>query len=131
MPAQAAAAEGGSVLARTCCLLKSAGRPARCCLLQIDKNVEREIINHRMLSGHPNIVRFREVRRSGSGSSSGGSNQLGAQPARPALAAAWPQCPAHNVWHGLDCTLCKPPQHPAMRTALPAATHLPARSTTG
>ena len=30
--------------------------------LQIDKNVEREIINHRMLSGHPNIVRFREVR---------------------------------------------------------------------
>ena len=30
-------------------------------LPQIDKNVEREIINHRMLSGHPNIVRFREV----------------------------------------------------------------------
>ncbi|EFN59208.1 hypothetical protein CHLNCDRAFT_138144 [Chlorella variabilis] len=28
---------------------------------KIDKNVEREIINHRMLSGHPNIVRFREV----------------------------------------------------------------------
>lgn len=34
-------------------------------LSQIDKNVEREIINHRMLSGHPNIVRFREVRRGG------------------------------------------------------------------
>lgn len=31
--------------------------------MQIDKNVEREIINHRMLSGHPNIVRFREVRK--------------------------------------------------------------------
>jgi serine/threonine-protein kinase SRK2 len=29
--------------------------------LQIDKNVEREIINHRQLSGHPNIVRFFEV----------------------------------------------------------------------
>ena len=26
-----------------------------------DKNVEREIINHRQLSGHPNIVRFIEV----------------------------------------------------------------------
>ena len=25
---------------------------------QIDKNVEREIVNHRQLSGHPNIVRF-------------------------------------------------------------------------
>jgi len=28
---------------------------------KIDKNVEREIINHRQLSGHPNIVRFIEV----------------------------------------------------------------------
>lgn len=28
---------------------------------KIDKNVEREIINHRQLSGHPNIVRFKEV----------------------------------------------------------------------
>ncbi|KDD75670.1 protein kinase, partial [Helicosporidium sp. ATCC 50920] len=28
---------------------------------KIDKNVEREIINHRQLSGHPNIIRFREV----------------------------------------------------------------------
>lgn len=28
---------------------------------QIDKNVEREIINHRLLL-HPNIIRFREVR---------------------------------------------------------------------
>lgn len=28
---------------------------------KIDKNVEREIINHRELSGHPNIVTFREV----------------------------------------------------------------------
>ncbi len=27
----------------------------------VDKNVEREIINHRQLSGHPNIVRFIEV----------------------------------------------------------------------
>lgn len=30
-------------------------------LLQIDKNVEREIVNHRQLSGHPNIVRFFDV----------------------------------------------------------------------
>lgn len=29
--------------------------------MQIDKNVEREIINHRQLSGHPNIIRFKEV----------------------------------------------------------------------
>lgn len=29
--------------------------------VQIDKNVEREIINHRQLSGHPNIIRFFEV----------------------------------------------------------------------
>jgi serine/threonine-protein kinase SRK2 len=29
--------------------------------LQIDKNVEREIVNHRQLSGHPNIVSFHEV----------------------------------------------------------------------
>lgn len=29
--------------------------------VQIDKNVEREIINHRQLSGHPNIIRFKEV----------------------------------------------------------------------
>lgn len=36
-------------------------------LMQIDKNVEREIINHRMLSGHPNIVRFREVRAGAGG----------------------------------------------------------------
>lgn len=28
---------------------------------KIDKNVEREIINHRQLSGHPNIIRFNEV----------------------------------------------------------------------
>ena len=28
---------------------------------QIDKNVERELQNHRQLSGHPNIIRFREV----------------------------------------------------------------------
>ena len=28
---------------------------------QIDRNVERELINHRQLSGHPNIIRFREV----------------------------------------------------------------------
>ncbi|KAI8102686.1 hypothetical protein M9434_005485 [Picochlorum sp. BPE23] len=28
---------------------------------KIDKNVEREIINHRQLSGHPNIIRFKEV----------------------------------------------------------------------
>ncbi|KFM27066.1 Serine/threonine-protein kinase SRK2A [Auxenochlorella protothecoides] len=28
---------------------------------KIDRNVEREIINHRELSGHPNIIRFREV----------------------------------------------------------------------
>ena len=28
---------------------------------QVDKNVEREIVNHRMLN-HPNIVGFREVR---------------------------------------------------------------------
>lgn len=31
-----------------------------CCLLQIDENVQREIINHRSLR-HPNIVRFKEV----------------------------------------------------------------------
>ena len=30
--------------------------------LQIDENVERELINHRTLV-HPNIVKFREVRR--------------------------------------------------------------------
>jgi hypothetical protein len=30
------------------------------CLLQIDENVQREIINHRSLR-HPNIVRFKEV----------------------------------------------------------------------
>ena len=29
--------------------------------LQIDKNVERELINHRSLL-HPNIIRFKEVR---------------------------------------------------------------------
>ena len=29
--------------------------------LQIDKNVEREVINHRSLL-HPNIIRFKEVR---------------------------------------------------------------------
>jgi len=29
--------------------------------LQIDKNVEREIVNHRQLSGHPNIIRFQEA----------------------------------------------------------------------
>ena len=29
---------------------------------QVDKNVEREILNHRMLS-HPNIVGFKEVGR--------------------------------------------------------------------
>lgn len=28
---------------------------------KIDKNVERELLNHRMLSGHPMIIRFREV----------------------------------------------------------------------
>ncbi|GAB4817582.1 hypothetical protein N2152v2_004628 [Parachlorella kessleri] len=27
---------------------------------KIDKNVERELLNHRMLSGHPMIIRFRE-----------------------------------------------------------------------
>lgn len=42
-----------------------AQRPPAPLSLQIDKNVEREIINHRMLSGHPNIVCFREVRRQG------------------------------------------------------------------
>jgi hypothetical protein len=31
-------------------------------VLQIDKKVEREIVNHRALV-HPNIVRFREVAR--------------------------------------------------------------------
>jgi len=30
------------------------------CVLQIDENVQREIINHRSLR-HPNIVRFKEV----------------------------------------------------------------------
>ncbi|KAI7839812.1 hypothetical protein COHA_006433, partial [Chlorella ohadii] len=27
----------------------------------VDKNVEREVLNHRLLSGHTNIVQFREV----------------------------------------------------------------------
>lgn len=31
-------------------------------LRQVDKNVEREILNHRMLN-HPNIIGFKEVRR--------------------------------------------------------------------
>lgn len=31
-----------------------------CCVLQIDENVQREIINHRSLR-HPNIIRFKEV----------------------------------------------------------------------
>jgi hypothetical protein len=29
--------------------------------VQVDKNVEREILNHRHLSGHTNIVQFKEV----------------------------------------------------------------------
>ncbi len=35
-------------------------KPPTSCTTQIDKNVEREIINHRSLL-HPNIIRFREV----------------------------------------------------------------------
>jgi len=34
------------------------------CAAQIDENVYREIINHRSLR-HPNIIRFKEVRRRG------------------------------------------------------------------
>ncbi len=37
---------------------------AFCANLQIDKNVEREIVNHRTLL-HPNIIKFREVRALG------------------------------------------------------------------
>ena len=40
--------------------VEAVGHPIRA-MPQIDKNVEREIINHRQLSGHPNIVRFRDV----------------------------------------------------------------------
>lgn len=29
--------------------------------LQVDKNVEREVLNHRRLSGHTNIVQFKEA----------------------------------------------------------------------
>ena len=36
-------------------------------MLQIDKNVERELINHRSLL-HPNIIRFKEVSPSSFGS---------------------------------------------------------------
>lgn len=31
---------------------------------QVDRNVEREIVNHRMLN-HPNVIGFKEVRRPG------------------------------------------------------------------
>jgi len=34
--------------------------PDTCTYPQIDKNVEREIVNHRTLL-HPNIIKFREV----------------------------------------------------------------------
>lgn len=43
------------------------GTPWPPCTSQIDRNVEREIINHRELSGHPNIIRFREVCTGGIG----------------------------------------------------------------
>lgn len=36
-------------------------RPAACTATQVNKNVEREILNHKRLSGHTNIVQFKEV----------------------------------------------------------------------
>ncbi len=46
-------------------------------LVQVDRNVEREICNHRMLN-HPNIVGFKEVGRQESGlaCSAGGAQRL-------------------------------------------------------
>ena len=38
------------------------GESQRPACLQIDKNVERELINHRSLL-HPNIIKFKEVNR--------------------------------------------------------------------
>lgn len=32
---------------------------------QVDHNVERELLNHRKLSGHPNIVQFKEASGAG------------------------------------------------------------------
>ena len=42
------------------CVRSSVGASTRAACAQIDKNVEREIVNHRTLL-HPNIIKFREA----------------------------------------------------------------------
>ena len=47
-------------LRAACVLNRLSAMTRKFCVLQIDKNVEREIVNHRTLL-HPNIIKFREA----------------------------------------------------------------------
>lgn len=68
-----------------CCHALVAGR----CRPQVDHNVERELLNHRKLSGHLNIVQFKEVSPAGWGQPELRACRPGAAaPAMPARAAA-------------------------------------------